>query len=1002
MTEAENKATILLVDDDPTFINIIAYHLEKAGFSVLKAANSDQALLQAREAKPDIILLDVMMPGVNGFETCRQLKADKATKAIPVIFLTALSDTVDKVKGLELGAVDYLTKSVQGPEIIARINNHLTICKLQKDLQAQNNLLQEENIRRMRVQEALKESRERYRLLADNSTDIISRQTPDGIYRYVSPACHILLGYQIEEMIGQPALEFIHPDDRDLRQLTENDLQSQPPVSTVTYRARRKNGSFIWLETTNRIIREPKRKTVLEIISVSRDITERKEAEEALQKARDELERRVEERTAQLKSYSEELKSKNEALSRLDKLKDEFLANTSHELRTPLNGIIGIAESMIDGVTGQLSPQQVYNLSMIVSSGHRLTNLVNDILDFSKLKHRELILDLKPVDMHAITDVVLILSQPIIGSKSLKLVNQIDPHLALVQADENRAQQIMHNLIGNAIKFTDKGTITVSTVGQDDLLAITVADTGIGIPADKFETVFQSFEQVDASITRTYGGTGLGLPISKKLVELHGGTIHLTSTIGMGTQVTFTLPLYKGPVEAKQKVLQSKELMLAALTEETMAKIEPMPIVPSHELAENSKFTILVADDELINVQVLTNYLSMQNYNIAQAFDGAEALDAFEEIHPDLVLLDVMMPKISGFEACRKIREKHPAHELPIVLVTAKNQISDLVAGFEAGANDYLTKPFDKSELLTRTKTHLRLSKINAAYGRFVPQEFLQFLDKESIVDVSLGDQVQRDMTILFSDIRSFTSLSESMTPQENFNFLNSYLNRVSPVIRQHGGFIDKYIGDAVMALFPESIEAALQAAIDMQREVGHYNQDRSKEGYNSIRIGIGIHTGSLMLGTIGEERRMEGTVISDAVNLAARLEGLTKMYGSAIIVSGSSLFGLGDRTNRYHYRFLDRVQVKGKKSSIAIFEILDGDTPAIMDRKLETLPDFEQALLHYHSQEFQEATHFFEQVLRHNPADVVTELYLQRTAHFLQHGTPTDWEGVEILTEKH
>ena len=1001
MTDNKEKETILLVDDDLTFLNLTTYHLQKAGFKVLTAIDSEAALKQA-QTLPGIILLDVMMPGVDGFETCRRLKKDKATKDIPVIFLTALSDSVDKVKGLELGAVDYVTKSVQGPEIIARINNHLTIRNLQKNLQAQNKMLQEENIRRMRVQEALKESRERYRLLAENSTDMISRQTPDGIYRYVSPACLILLGYKIEEMIGRSATEFFHPDDLPVPPNDEEKGQSQPLISTITYRARRKDGSYIWLETTNRIIRDAKRDLTLEIISVSRDITERKEAEEALQKARDELERRVEERTAEIKAYSEELKAKNEALSRLDKLKDEFLANTSHELRTPLNGIIGIAESMIDGVTGALTPAQVYNLSMIVSSGHRLTNLVNDILDFSKLKHQELILDLKPVDMHAMTDVVLILSQPITGSKSLQFFNKVDPNNALVRADENRAQQIMHNLIGNAIKFTETGSVTVSTAVEKDMLAITISDTGIGIPEDKFETVFQSFEQVDASITRTYGGTGLGLPITKKLVELHGGTIRLESTPGEGTRVTFTLPLNKGPISPKTEPPLTKEMVLAALTEETMRKIEPMPVVPSQELDENSSFTILVADDELINVQVLTNYLSMQNYNIAQAFDGVEALEAFEEVNPDLILLDVMMPKMSGFEVCRKLRERRAAHELPIVLVTAKNQISDLVAGFEAGANDYLTKPFDKSELLTRTKTHLRLSKINAAYGRFVPQEFLQFLDKESIIDVNLGDQVQRDMTILFSDIRSFTTLSESMTPQENFNFLNSYLNRVSPIIRQHGGFIDKYIGDAVMALFPESIEEAVKAAVEMQDEVTLYNKHRKQGGYSAIRIGVGIHTGSLMLGTIGEERRMEGTVISDAVNLAARLEGLTKMYGASIIVSGPSLFGLNERTSDYNFRFLDRVQVKGKKDSVAIFEILEGDQPHIIERKLETLPDFEKAQHHYHNQEFAEAIQHFERVLKHNPDDVVTQLYLQRTAHFIKYGAPPGWEGVEMLTEKY
>ncbi|MCZ0904476.1 response regulator, partial [Microcoleus sp. HI-ES] len=165
---------------------------------------------------------------------------------------------------------------------------------------------------------------------------------------------------------------------------------------------------------------------------------------------------------------------------------------------------------------------------------------------------------------------------------------------------------------------------------------------------------------------------------------------------------------------------------------------------------------------------------------------------------------------------CEKIREKFTAIEVPIVMLTAKNQVSDLVQGFDAGANDFLTKPFVKNELLARIKTHIRLAKINAAYGRFVPHDFLRFLGHESIVDVRLGDQIQKEMTVLFSDIRSFTTISEAMTPQENFNFINSYLSRVSPVIRAHQGFIDKYIGDAIMALFPESADDAVRAAVEM------------------------------------------------------------------------------------------------------------------------------------------------------------------------------------------
>lgn len=1018
MASDTGKDTILVADDNPTNIEMLFDYLQAFDFEVLMAKNGEETLKQAQQAQPDLILLDVMMPDMDGFETCRFLKEAEETKDIPVIFMTALSGATDKLKGFEVGGVDYITKPIHPKEVLARINIHLTIGKLQKSLREQNQRLKEENTRRKRVMDALQESRERYRLLAENSIDMISRQTPEGIYLYVSPACRPLMGYEIEEMVGRSVYDFFHPDDLATVQELGETANDWPPISTITHRGRRKDGRYVWIETTNRVIREPKKGLVVEIVASSRDISDRKEAEQALQEARDELEQRVAERTAELaranavlkeevterkraeaeiQAYSEALETKNEALSRLDQLKDEFLANTSHELRTPLNGVIGIAESMVDGATGHLTPEQTYNLSMIVTSGRRLFNLVNDILDFSKLKHHALDLRRRPVSMKTVTEVVFTLSQPLIQKKEVQLVNKLDAELPLVNADESRLQQIMHNLVGNAIKFTLEGTVTVSARVQEEMLEVSVSDTGIGIPPDKLEMIFQSFEQVDASITRSYSGSGLGLSITRQLVELHGGTVRVDSVVDQGSTFTFTLPLAQ---EADTAAGEGQASDVDTPSTRIWPDIEPVMALSQVELAENKEFTVLVVDDELINVQVLTNYLSLQNYAVSQAFNGFEALDAVEEIEPDLVLLDVMMPKISGYEVCKKIRERYPAHELPVVLLTAKNQSSDLVAGFESGANDYLTKPIDKNELLARVKTHLRLAKINVAYGRFVPHEFLRFLEKESIIDVQLGDHMQHEMTILFSDIRSFTDLSEEMSPQENFNFLNSYLGRVSPIIRQYNGFIDKYIGDTVMALFPSQAKDALQAAIAMRQELAQYNRYRRQQGRRPIDIGAGIHRGLLTLGTIGEIKRMEGTVISDAVNLASRLEGLTKRYGAGIIISEHTLFGL-DQPTQYNFRFLDRVQVKGKKEPVSVFEIFDGDPEELLTLKLKTRTDFEKGLLYYHSQEFEEAKSYFQQVIAQDLQDKAAQIYLKRTNHFIEYGVPPDWEGVEALTEK-
>ena len=211
------------------------------------------------------------------------------------------------------------------------------------------------------------------------------------------------------------------------------------------------------------------------------------------------------------------------------------------------------------------------------------------------------------------------------------------------------------------------------------------------------------------------------------------------------------------------------------------------------------------------------------------------------------------------------------------------------------------------------------------AFSRFVPQEFLHALGKTHIVDVKLGDQVQLDMAILFSDIRSFTALSEKMTPEQNFAFLNSYLSRMNPFIWENGGFIDKYIGDAIMALFPKGSGSALSAAIGMLTHIPLYNKQRTGFGYDPLRIGIGIHAGSVMLGVIGHERFMQGTVISDAVNMASRLQDLTKLYGVSLLVSSHVLFDLED-PNSYNYRFMDKVKLKGKEEAVSVYEVFDGD----------------------------------------------------------------------------
>lgn len=279
-------------------------------------------------------------------------------------------------------------------------------------------------------------------------------------------------------------------------------------------------------------------------------------------------------------------------------------------------------------------------------------------------------------------------------------------------------------------------------------------------------------------------------------------------------------------------------------------------------------------------------------------------------------------------------------------------------------------------EALQRSKADLE--RLNEAYVRFVPSEFLRYLDKDSIVDVALGDSIQRKMTVLFSDIRSFTTISESMTPPEIFAYLNRYLHRVEPIISEHGGFIDKYIGDAIMGLFPSSADDALKAGIELQREVRVLNRKLTDEQLPTLTIGVGLHTGDLMLGTIGGRNRMETTVIADAVNAASRLEGATKIFGCGILISKETRDALAEPA-RFMLRYLGTLQVKGKTERLTTYEAFDADAAEIIVRKENSAELFALALAAYESGNLAEAESAFSNVLTANAEDGPAAYYLAR-----------------------
>ena len=412
-------------------------------------------------------------------------------------------------------------------------------------------------------------------------------------------------------------------------------------------------------------------------------------------------------------------------LKSLNDLKDEFLAITSHELKTPLNGIIGLTEGIVNNKNASLDVEITEDLILVNSSAKRLSNLVNDMMIFSKLKNNEIVLHRKPVNISNVVEMVIKFSEISLNNKNIDFKNTIDPNTPYVFGDEDRVQQILYNLLSNAIKFTHEGEIILSYAVKNSFVEIYVKDTGIGIPERKLHRIFNRYEQVEG-ISEKYGGTGVGLYVTKGLIEIQGGNIKVSSVIGEGSEFIFTLPLCTqeqlksnfeenfcdkdnektGEILAEYSKPLDHRPDIASVSIENVRKI----INENTNSCSKAKNKILIVDDEYVNLKVLRNYLSNDTFEVLQATSGTEALRLVKEnADLDLVILDMMMPDILGYEVCKIIREKQSILELPVLIMTADSKVENLVISFEYGANAYLKKPFNKHELLARINTLITL-----------------------------------------------------------------------------------------------------------------------------------------------------------------------------------------------------------------------------------------------------------------------------------------------------
>ncbi|MFD0697549.1 ATP-binding protein [Paenibacillus sp. GCM10027628] len=402
---------------------------------------------------------------------------------------------------------------------------------------------------------------------------------------------------------------------------------------------------------------------------------------------------------------SEENAKLNEQLRMADKLKDDFLANTSHELRNPLHGMLNMAQTVLDSEKHVLSDKSAKNLELMITVGRRMSFMLNDLLDLTRLKEGVIRLQVQSVQVQAVASGVFDMLRFMTEGKPVRLVSEIPNEFPSVMADENRLVQIVFNLVHNAVKFTNEGTITIRAAVKGGKAYISVADTGVGMDAETLQRVFKPYEQGDTGMTAAPGGgIGLGLGICKQLVELHGEALEISSAPGEGTVFTFTLALPDS--SSVQPEMEAASILLPAYMETGAAgsNVQSGEEADTPSSGSTDRPIILAVDDDPLNLKVLEDILAAQSFDIVAVTSGKEALAQLRTRVWDLVIADVMMPHMSGYELTRAIRECYSSSELPVLLLTARNKSEDIAAGFLAGANDYVVKPADTMELIARVR----------------------------------------------------------------------------------------------------------------------------------------------------------------------------------------------------------------------------------------------------------------------------------------------------------
>ncbi len=498
-----SEAKVLMVDDTPANIDVLHKVLAPEGYKLFFAKSGERALQIAEKAEPDLILLDVMMPGgIDGFTTCAQLKANPQTADIPVIFISAKTDTEDLIEGFRVGAVDYITKPFHQEEVCARVKTHLQTRALLKE--------------REQLIQVLEASEQRFRLLAIYSPVGIFQTDLNGNYLYTNQQWQQLFGLREAESLADNWLHLVHPEEREkIAAQWELVLQERTPNFSCKFRITRQDGSCLWLHKTATALIGETGEQVGYVGSIE-NITEAKQRETEILQARENAEEKARARA-------------------------EFLAGMTHELRTPLNAIIGYSEMLAEEAH---SEGENHDLSKITSASKYLLGLINDVLDLSKVEANKMPVTCIEFDLPALIQDVVSTIQPLVNKNNNQLILEMAQAPAQMQSDDTKVRQVLYNLLSNACKFTKDGAITLSvqTATDSHFVEFAVRDTGIGMSEEQQSRLFQQYSQASDDTARQYGGTGLGLVLSRQFCQLLGGDITVESEEGEGSTFAVRLP----------------------------------------------------------------------------------------------------------------------------------------------------------------------------------------------------------------------------------------------------------------------------------------------------------------------------------------------------------------------------------------------------------------------------------------------------------------------------